>query len=189
MTNITVPSSGDPITATWGASVANYLNGYTTPITAATGSISTSQTQVVGITIPANTLAAGNSYRIFAAGVCTSSASNAVTFRIRCGSTTLTGSIITTINPSATTTASGDGFQLHGLVTFRAIGASGTAIGSLAMLGGATQPFAVATRCDTATATTTVDTTASRILELTAVTAAGTTTVNFHVAWIEQLEP
>lgn len=188
MTSITTPAVGDGTQQSWAAAVASALNDQTTPRTTATGNITTTQTQVVGITIPAGTLIAGASFRFYAAGVCTSSASNAVTMRIRCGATTLTGSIIEDINPSATTTAAGEGFQLQGLVTFRAVGASGTAYGSLAMVGGA-QPFAVTVRCDTNTSSTSVDTTADRILELTAVTAAGTTSVNFPVAWIEKMQP
>ena len=70
MSSITVPSSGDPITATWGASIANHLNSPGTR-TSATGNINTSQTQVVSLAIAANTSTAGDMYHVHACGVCT----------------------------------------------------------------------------------------------------------------------
>jgi hypothetical protein len=63
MSSITVVSAGDDIEAAWGASVANHLNGPAV-LSAATGNITTSQTQVVAYTIAANTLAVGDIFMV-----------------------------------------------------------------------------------------------------------------------------
>lgn len=183
MTTITVPSSGDPITAAWGASVANLLNANTAR-TSSSGSITTSQTQVIGLTVPANALVAGSTYRLEGWGVCTSSAANVVTFRVRVGTTTLTGNIAGSRAPTATTTASSDGFKVEALFTVRTAGASGTCVAQVAHLGQSAQPFSAPTTVSPTNSTVTVDTTVQNILELTAVTAAGTTSVTFYGAAI-----
>ena len=186
---ITGVNNGDTATDTWPDAVTDWINSHTTAITAATGNITTSQTQVVGITIPANSLAAGATYRIRAYGICTSSGTNAVTMRARCGASTLTGSILEDVNPTATATASADAFMVEALITFRTIGATAAVMCTMAVTGGGSQPFSNPTRVDATTSTVAVDTTASRILELTAVTAAAGTSVNFLAAVIEQLRP
>lgn len=144
------------------------------------GGITTTETQVKGITIPANSLVVGSVYRIEAWANVTSSAANVVTFRVRLGPTTLTGAVVDSINPTATTTAAGESIRIEALVTVRSVGATGTVIGGVLMVGGASQPFSVATRVDQNSATTTIDTTVANVLELTARTAAGTTTVTFR---------
>lgn len=194
MSSITVVSAGDDIEAAWGASVANHLNGPAV-LSAATGNITTTQTQVVAYTIAANTLAVGDIFMVEAFGVCTSSAANVVTIRIRVGSTTLTGNIATANVPTATTTASGDPFWIRGYVTVRSIGSSGTVHGGQTLNGSSTQPFAASTRtasgdpAGSSTSTVAIDTTATKLIELTAVTAAGTTSVNFLQASITKIRP
>ena len=193
MSSITVVSAGDDIEAAWGASVANHLNGPAV-LSAATGNITTSQTQVVAYTIAANTLAVGDIFMVEAFGVCTSSAANVVTIRIRVGSTTLTGNIAVANNPTANNTASADPFWINGMVTVRSIGSSGTVHGGMTLNAG-TQPFGSATRtasgdpAGSSTSTVAIDTTATKLIELTAVTAAGTTSVNFLQASIRKIRP
>lgn len=187
MSSIEVPTLDTEVTQAWGEAVADHLN-HAVGKAASSASITTSQTQVVGLAIPANTLEAGDVFRITAFGTCTSTVANAVTFRLRIGTTTLTGNILSTNNPTATTTASNDPFEIDALVTIRTTGASGTATGGQVMNGGATQPFGSATRTDQPTSTQTVDTTVANVLELTAVTAAGTTTVIFRQAVIQKLK-
>ena len=152
--------------------------------TANTASITTTQTQVVGITIPANTFTAGSVYEFDIWGNVTSSAANTVTMRLRVGTTTLTGNIIANVAPTATTTASNNSFHLTGTVTVRTVGASGTIIGGIQFIGQDTQPFTVRLRASQETATVTVDTTVANILEATIVTGGATTSVTVQQASI-----
>ena len=184
--SVTSPSAGDSITAAWGQGVSDFVNSRTA-ITANTSGITTTQTQVVGLTIPANTLTAGRTYRVTVSGTITSTVSNSVTLRCRIGTTTLTGNIVTSNAPNATTTASNDGFTWNALVTVRSTGASGTIIGESYFVGSNTQPFTVSSGHSGTTATVTVDTTVQNILEATIVTGAATTTVTGRVSFIELL--
>lgn len=152
--------------------------------TSTTASITTSQTQVVGITIPANTFTVGSVYEFDIWGNVTSSAANTVTMRLRVGTTTLTGNIIANVAPTATTTASNNSFHLTGTVTVRTVGASGTIIGGIQFIGQDTQPFTVRLRASQETATVTVDTTVANILEATIVTGGATTSVTVQQASI-----
>lgn len=150
-----------------------------------TAAITTTETQVVGITIPAGTLTAFSVYEIDAWGNVTSTAGNVVTFRIRIGTTTLTGNIPEQLAPTATATAANNSFHLTGLVTVRSTGAGGTIIGALQFIGQDAQPFTVRLRASQATGTVVVNTDVANILELTAQTAAGTTSVTFQQATIK----
>ena len=152
--------------------------------TANTATITTTQTQVVGITIPANTFTAGSVYEFDIWGNVTSSAANTVTMRLRVGTTTLTGNIIANVAPTATTTASNNSFHLTGTVTVRSVGASGTIIGGIQFIGQDTQPFTVRLRASQETATVTVNTTVANILEATIVTGGATTSVTVQQATI-----
>lgn len=151
----------------------------------------TTEKSIVNAPVPPGTLVPGSVYRITITGVVTSSAANVVTFRIRVGTGTTSGNIAASINPTATTTASADPFSITGLLTVRSSGGSGTVFGALSMVGGAAQPFAVATRqgsgdpASTSTSTITVDTTVSNYVSFTAVTAAATTSITFTQAFIE----
>lgn len=185
--SVTSPSAGDSITAAFGQGVADFVNSRAS-ISANTAGITTTQVQVVALTIAANVLTAGRAYRLTVSGTISSSVANAVTLRARIGTTTLTGNIITSNAPSATTTAAGDGFTWTALVTVRSTGASGSIIGESSFVGGSSQPFATATGHSSVTATVAVDTTVQNILEATIVTAAGTTTVTGRVATIELVQ-
>ena len=194
MTAIANVSNGDDATETWPDSVADYLNGPAV-LSAATGNITTSQTKVVSYTIAANTLAVGDIFMVQAMGVCTSSTSTVVTFRIRLGTNSLSGNIATANTPTANNTASADPFWINGMVTVRSIGSSGTVHGGQTLNGSSTQPFASSTRtasgdpAGSTTSTVVIDTTATKLIELTAVTAAGTTSVNFTQAAIWKVRP
>ena len=185
--SVTSPSAGDGITATWGQGVSDLVNSRAA-ISSSTAGITNSQTQVVGLTIPANTLTVGRTYRLTASCTVTSSAINVVTLRVRIGTSTLTGNVITSITPSSTNSASSDGFTLTALVTCRTTGASGKMIGEMQYVGGNSQPFGAAVGHSGTTALTDVDTTVQNVLEVTIVTAAGTTTVTGRVATIELVQ-
>lgn len=156
-------------------------------LSAATGNIDsgTGETAVKSITIPAGTFVVGSVYRITAWATVTSTAGNVVTVRVRIGPTTLTGAIVESIAPTATATATNEGVRFDAMVTVRSVGATGTVTGAMSFVGSASEPFTNPTRTDVDTGTVTIDTTVSNLLELTAVTAAGTTDINFRQAVIE----
>ena len=190
MSAIPDTNDGDEILATWGQAVADYCNDNTT-ITAATGNITTSQTQVVGVTIPADSLIAGTTYRLTAFGVASNSsgADRALTLRVRIGTTTLTGNIAGSRAPNIKDTAAGEGFTVQFLFTVRAAGASGTCIALGYTMGGGTMPLNTNAFVSNDTSTVAVDTTVANVLELTAVTANASASANFTVASIERLTP
>lgn len=153
-----------------------------------TSAITTTQTQVAAITVPAGTFTAGSVYRITAFGEVTSGGTHAVTIRVRIGTTTLTGNIAASSSPTATATANGHSFAVTALVTIWTVGAGGTADGGIAVVGtgpGTQQPFSDSSRVGISASPITVDTTVANILELTAVTANAATSVTFHQAVIE----
>lgn len=151
-----------------------------------TGAISTTETQVVGATIPANSLVAGSQYVLKAFGTLSVSGGVArtATFRLRVGPTTLTGAIIESMNPTTTTTASGDGYMIEATLTIASTGATGGTYGTIEMNGGS-QPFAVGTRVDVAGSAVTIDTTVANIIELTAETSNAAATTTFRQAYIQ----
>lgn len=186
MTAITVPVAGDDIEAAWGASVANAINS-TTRIT--NESTTSSEEQSIGKTFSANTLAAGTCIKLEAWYTITSTAANTVTFRVRCGASSLSGTVVTNVAPTTTTTASDHGVYVTALMTVRSTGASGTAIGGISFVAVETQPFTVGHRTNQETATVTVDTTASNVVELTVVASAGTTTIVCRQASVQLIAP
>lgn len=155
-------------------------------IASASAGINNVETVVVGYTIPANSATAGTTYRITASGVCTSSAANASNFRVRIGTTTLIGNIAAVVTPTAATSGTAIPFAVDALVTIRTIGAGGTVIGSIVLNNhGVTGVSATTPRVGQVVATVAVDTTANKLLELTYVAAATTTTCTFHNATLE----
>lgn len=181
---------GDEVLATWGADVATFLNDRSA-IVAATGNIGTSEKQVIGATIPADSLVAGTTYRIIAYGTATNSsgADRALTMRVRIGTTTLTGNIAGTRAPNIKDTAAGEGFRVEALFTVRTDGASGTCIASMDHASGPSMPLNTNAFVSNDTSTVAVDTTVENVLELTAVTAHASATANFRTAVIERLTP
>ena len=126
MSAIPDTAEGAEILATWGQAVADYCNAKTS-LTAATGNIANTQTQVIGTTIAANSLIAGTTYRLTAFGVASNSAGSdqALTIRVRIGTTTLTGNIAGSRAPNIKNGAAGEGFSCEFLFTVRTAGASG----------------------------------------------------------------
>lgn len=154
-------------------------------ITTAMTGITTTETSVASILIPANTLVVGSVYRITAYGTCTSSAAVLCSIRIRMGTASLTGFVAAVSQPTSDASNTNEAFRYEGLVTVRSVGSSGAVIGGLFMADSNTGPFGSQTKVDQDTATLTVDTTVARYLELTAETAAGTCTLAFRQAIIE----
>lgn len=186
--SVTVPAAGDDIAATWGIEVSRHVNARAA-ITAATGSFSTVETKVVNLTIPANTLVAGSTYRLEGWGIASNSggSARALTLRCRIGTTTLTGNAAATRAPTIEVGASSDGFKVEMLFTVRTAGATGTCLAQALTICGPTQPLNSPTFVTPASGTVTVDTTVENLLELTAVTAHSEGTVNFYQASIERV--
>ncbi len=160
-------------------------------IIAATAGIVDTQVQVIGAAIPAGLLKAGTVLRFRAFALITSTVDNIVTFRVRIGTTTLTGNIPASLaahcGNSGTVTAAGVSIEV--MLTIRTVGVSGTCYATgfaISAATGAAVTQALANSTDLFTpASVAVDTTGANIAELTCVTAAGTTTVTFQSASIE----
>ncbi len=157
-------------------------------IVAATSAIVNAEAQVVGCTIPVNLMQAGTTFKITAAGTITTASSpgNDV-FKIRIGTTTLTGNIAATVTAPAVASITTQPFYLEMLVTVRTAGAGGTVVGQ-----GIVQSTNVSTGAFTSlnivgitTGTVAVDTTAVKIVELTAITGATDSSVLIQNAAIE----
>jgi hypothetical protein len=160
-------------------------------ITSATGAISTTETAVVSYSVPANTVAAGTTYRIKAIGQGTSSAANTSDLRVRFGSTGSCSSSDTnlgTVALTAATSGTNTTFSIEFLITFQS-----TTVAELwgqFFNNGATGIYTAATPVQLApTNTTGLTTTSNEILEFCYVTSAGTTSANFSLAEIELVKP
>lgn len=151
---------------------------------------SNNEIQVLGTTIAANAMAVGTTYRIRAFGQCTSTHADNVTFRIRIGSTTLTGTIVGSLVDTTTGTGTFITFSNDYLLTVRSTGASGSILVFQERINdGVTGLSAASTRMSPANVTT-INTTQSNILEFTIQTAAYTTSpITFWMAEIEIVKP
>ena len=159
-------------------------------IAAASAAIANTETVVVSTSLAANYLTAGMSFRIRAAGVGTTGATaGADTFRIRIGSTTLTGNIPTSVAPTANDSVTAQPFSFEAIVTVRTTGATGTIIGECQALGdnATTGLFTTLNDLSATTATVVVDTTATKLLELTFQSGSAGSSCTFHTATIEVL--
>ena len=157
-------------------------------IIAASGAIANTETVVVSASLAANYLTAGMSLRIRAAGVGTTGLTPGVdTFRIRIGTTTLTGNIPTSVAPTAVASVTAQAFSFEALLTVRTAGAGGTIIGECEVQGddAATGLFTVLQDLSATVATVAVDTTATKLLELTFQSGTAGSSCTFHVATIE----
>lgn len=155
---------------------------------AASAAIVNVEAQVVGATIPANVMGAGTTFRITAAGQITTAGSpgNDV-FKVRIGTTTLTGNIAATITAAANASITAQAFYLQFLVTVRTAGASGTVVGQGVVwsFNASTGAFTSLNILGITTSSVALDTTAAKICELTAVTGAADSSVTFQNAAIE----
>jgi hypothetical protein len=167
--------------------VASTLNNASIKTTSS--GINATEAVVTSLSPPANSLKAGATYRIKASGVCTSTVANASNFRVRIGTTTLTGAIASVVTPTAAASGTAVPFSVELLVTIRSSGVGGTALGSGTLLNnGVTGVSAAAVVVGQVTTAVTVDTTAVNLIELTYQAAASTTTCTFYNATIEQCQ-
>lgn len=151
-------------------------------------SIANTETQVVGGSLAANLLLVGSVWRFRAMGLLTNttSASTSV-LRVRIGSASLNGAIVASWSVALGTTARTNcPFVLDGEFTVLSVGASGTALGQIVVSCNTATAIGAPT---VLTAAVTIDTTASRTLELTAISGASSTTWVFHTGTIEVVQP
>jgi len=193
----TTPQAASPGVASATGSVAfaarrdhiHQESGGIVSLTAATSGINTTETVIKNFSIPANLMIVGTTFRITGHGICTTTVANLVTIRCRIGTTTLTGNIPCTLTATGTTTGVAAPFAVDMLITVRSNGASGTAIGNGCLLGGtesaALTAWSRSVNLSATAATVVVDTTATKLIELTCVTAATTTTLTWHDAAID----
>ncbi len=194
LSSVTIPANG---TLTYGAAgvlirdangnapVASTLCGSTV---AAGAVIVNAEALVVSCTMPANTMAAGTTFRITGAGRITTAGSpgNDV-FRIRVGSTTLTGTIAATVTAAATASITTQPFWLDFLVTVRTGGVSGTVVGQGVVYGTdvTTGAWTTLNIIGITASSVAVDTTAAKFVELTAVSGAADSGIFFQNAAIQ----
>lgn len=159
------------------------------PVTIANTS---SENQIIGVTLPANFLKAGTTLRITASGVIGDAAGiPTTTWRVRAGASSLTGNIITSVAPIMATAQTNKAWFFQALVTCRAAGASGTIIGECIIWGEYSSTFPNFIKGSATTSTVAVNTTAARVVELTFQFSIpyAANTLTCHVASIEVVTP
>lgn len=149
--------------------------------------IANTETLVLNSSIVADLMVAGSTFRVTAFGRLTSGATGGSSiFRLRIGTTTLTGNIptsLTIVNANNVTDAP---FWLLGMATVRTAGGGGTIIGEMQVWGGLTVvPFTIAGDVTATSATVALDTTAVKLVELTYISGNAGTTATFEVVSIE----
>ncbi len=125
------------------------------------------ETQLIGLPIPANRLVVGSTFLMILHGVLTKDTIPTLTFRVRIGTTTLTGNIACQV---VHTPASGNnGVVIEALVTIRSVGVAGTVIGEIVVreiLAGGALTGASSTSVNLVPVA--IDTTATNQIEVTA---------------------
>lgn len=179
--NITGGTLGNArLPAAAGGGPAGGVASITSPVTG----INTTETNVAQYQVPANTIAAGTSYRLKASGTCTSTAANASHFNVYWGpagnnTDTQIGSLGVTAASSGTNVA----FSYEGTIVFRSTTVV-EFVGSL-LNAGSTGVYTAVAQVANPQSTTGLTTTGAEYLTLTYVSAATTTTSAFQLAYIE----
>jgi hypothetical protein len=151
--------------------------------------IANTETVVTNFSMPAGFMEAGTTFRIKAFGRLTSGATpGSSIFRCRIGTTTLTGNIPATLTLVNGTLVTAQPFTVEILVTVRTNGGSGTAIGNVEVMGGTVGAFTVAGAISAISATVTVDTTATKLVEFTYISGNAGTTATFENVVLELLQ-
>jgi hypothetical protein len=148
--------------------------------------IANTETVVTSYSMAASYMAAGMTFRVTAFGRLTSGATpGSSIFRVRIGTTTLTGTIPATLTLVNGTLVTDQPFVLTGLVTVRTSGAGGTVTGNVHATGGIIGAFTVAGSVSALSATVAVDTTVVNLVELSYISGNAGTTATFEEATIE----
>lgn len=158
--------------------------------TAASAAINTTATYVSPTTfsIPANTLAVGDSFKITLYGTNTSSAAVSNTWTPRMGSAgTTADTALTVLQITSATTGTSVPFQIIIYFSVRAIGASGSVFSYATMLNQNASGISPTTETINTGAATTVNTTGTLILGCSFQAAATTSTTTFQHVVVEKI--
>jgi hypothetical protein len=137
---------------------------------------------VVSYLVPANTIAAGTTYRVVAYGTGTSSVANVNSFKVLYNS-----SAIATLSLTAATSGTNIGFHVEFLITFQSTTVS--EVTAMYNEGGNTGLYTSTILVMAPANTTGLTTTGNANLELDYASAASTTTATFDTAIIELVRP
>lgn len=147
--------------------------------------IANTETVVTSYSMPANFMEAGTTFLVSAfARLTTGATPGSSIFRCRIGTTTLTGNIaatLTIVNATLTTAAP---FVLQMLVTVRTAGAAGTVLGNVYVAGGIVGAFTAIADVSLLSTAVAVDTTATKLVELTYISGNAGSTATFENATI-----
>ena len=157
----------------------------TTPVVVTS---STTETKLLQAVLAANLLTVGMTFRVQAYGVAgTTTSAPTMTWRVRIGPTTLTGTIALSIAPTPATSQTNKPWTLDALITVRSIGASGTHIGNGRLWSELSTTLAQANKGSATVAAVAVNTTIQNLLELTFQfgTSNAANTLTVHNATIE----
>lgn len=129
---------------------------------------SATETQLIGLTIPANTLVAGSTLFFAATGIAgTTLIAPTMTWRVRIGASSLSGNIAASWAPTPGTSLSNKGWRIDGEITVRTAGGSGTCIANGLLSDELSSTLTDAVKLSDQTSAVALDTTASRVLEIT----------------------
>lgn len=168
----------------WHADIDEVTSAVNSASIAAQTPIADSETVVVALVIPANTLEAGASYLIHAAGTQVGTNAANPLLKVRVGPTTLTGNIATSL--TGITGANALPVEFEANITVRTVGASGTVLGSIRHMktDGTTYDFTLRA---VASSTVAIDTTVENRLEFTLNSGNAAVTYNIQTAYITKV--
>jgi hypothetical protein len=148
--------------------------------------IANTLTQVIGFTMPANTLAAGTLIEFTAIGLLTNTTASTSILTLRINSATLGAALEASWSVALGGTARTNcPFTVHGFISIYTAGATGTALGCIVINVNTATALVAPTTAVTVPAV--VNTTQSNIVELTCISGSTTTTWNFISAQAEVL--
>lgn len=153
-----------------------------TPIVATPGTITTTEAVAHQVSIPANSLLVGTTYRVKVFGTITGTTPT-ILARVRCGTAGTTADAqVAAMSAASAALTSATAWSIEALFTVRTIGSGGTCIGFLEFHGiGAAAALAISPT----TATTAVNTTVANFLSVTMIGAGTTPVITINEAFIE----
>lgn len=186
-----VPTAGSGIAITTGSGSLTIAVADPQSSTVANSStFSTSETYITPtFEILANTLAAGDSFRIRLKGTCTSSTSATCTLNQRLGSAgTTSDAVLTTGTTTSGTANTATNFEIEMYVTVKTIGSSGAAVGTIKVQSTAAGALQGVTAIQLyGTNSLTINTTANLYLGFSMVTGSTNTTVTINMSTVEKI--
>lgn len=128
---------------------------------------SNAETSLISTTVPANTLRVGSSFRVMAQGIgSTTSTAQTMTFRLRIGGETLTGTLTASLAQAYSASQTNKAWRVDFDIIVREIGSSGEAIAGAWAWSELNTTVAAVTEGVTQTSTVALDTTIPRDIEL-----------------------